>query len=147
MRILILFMLIFCAFSNSVEASNKTPIDIEYNGDDLLGKRLYYEISDAIKRCEEFRLTSINEPRILMRIHTMDIDKEKTSVITIYCIVWISYTKTGTGFYPIFMEQLLGFCLEKYVAIQAKDILEQTKKQIPNYLRLSNFSPIIKGRM
>lgn len=146
MKIVISVILICCALSYSIEASNKIPIDIEFNGDDLLGKRLYYEISDAIKRCDQFRLTSVNEPRILMRIHTMDIDKEKTSVITIYCIVWISYTKTGTGFFPIFMEQLLGFCLEKYVAKQAKDILEQTKKQIPNYLNLSNLAPNIKNR-
>jgi hypothetical protein len=72
----VLVVYTFCFQAIKAEGGTKTPIALLHSGKDAIGIRLVYQIKEEIRKSASYRLSSIDEPKIILILVTMDMADE-----------------------------------------------------------------------
>jgi hypothetical protein len=120
---MILITLVSSQF-NSAAATEKTPVNIEYNDNDYLGKLVVLNIKAIIKNSPKYKLSNLDtERKYTIKIRTIDPykGKEKGKAIVYYCIYFWS-EKLSKDTHTMYIKDIRG--------IFGKDNVEKVADQI-----------------
>lgn len=114
------------------------PIEIVDYSEDIVGKRLVYNIKEKIRESHLMRLTYFDEPRIKVTIASIAKFEDDPSVATIYKVVWLlADTKWSPEIldytYPIYLNSTFGYCGSKRVSETAEGIVADTDDMAEYY--------------
>lgn len=101
--------------------------------DDSVGQRLIFQVREAVRRSAAFTLTTSDEPRIRLIIHTMNRFPEQPNISTIYSVVWVGQ---GKGTLPVHLDSTIGFAGSAVLQSSAETILATTDKLVLDLRRL-----------
>lgn len=119
---------------NEVKIS-KVPVEINYTGNDDVGKKLVYQIKQMIHKSHSLTIThDKNQPRLKVSIITIDIDNRPKAEqnYTVYSLV-ISYPWKS---FDAFLSQSVGVCGEYKVKEGSEKIVIYIDGQSEYYFRL-----------
>jgi len=128
---------IFLFITNSVLAqTEEIAVEVIGSANDMVGKRLIYQIKEDIRRSSIMRLSITDENRFQLYISTMPKFDDDPSIATIYSVIWcITGPEMGMSLY---LYSSLGYCGRDVVASSAENIVAQTDELITNVAKIWN---------
>lgn len=122
---LVLFGCLFLANDKAI-TSPKAAIEVDHTGDDFVGQRLAYQLKEEIRRSSSLRLTNSNEPRLIISIITIDLEKEYKGNWSAYSIAWLVCNIKSERF----ITHNVGYCGASRVKEIAESIVAKADKKI-----------------
>ncbi|MFW6026788.1 MAG: hypothetical protein ACOCRX_10645 [Candidatus Woesearchaeota archaeon] len=124
----LIFLLLFMVFSvicYATEDEYKFPVEvINATGErdsSILSNIFVYEIKEIIRNSNTMRLSSENEPKIIIQIQTLPRFEEDPEISIIYSAVYLFYLNNLTT--PYYYDSSLGFCGRDVYKESAKNIV------------------------
>ena len=84
------------------------PVEVSHTGDDLVGKRLVYFLKDGIQKSSSLRLTSENEPRVQIRIISIEDGNLDPGISSVYSVSWL--LNDTVALMPYYLASNVGYC-------------------------------------
>jgi len=80
-------------------AQGKIAVEVDHTGQDIVGSRLAYQVKEGIRRSGGLRLTSIDEPRLIIYLVTMDEFNDTPGTATIFSYALVSKGTEGPRYF------------------------------------------------
>lgn len=74
----------------------RTPVGIEHTDTDVVGTRLAYHLKELLGRSSLMTLTTKDEKKLVLVIHTREEFTGRPAVSSIYSVAWLYSAKDGT---------------------------------------------------
>jgi hypothetical protein len=133
-RILYVLAFVFCLLITEAKSGDKIPIEVDHYGKDSIGIRIVYELKEAIRRSQAYRLSNIDDQRFIIDMISVEEFPGTSNNASIYAVVWLAYARVGKVFTKIYISQLIGACRDdKQVKETAADIMAMTDKIVSKH--------------
>lgn len=110
----------------------KIAVEIDATTDDQVGRRLVYQLKEALAASGRLRETFSNEPRLKLSIVTLDIDNAGTR--TAYSAAW-QWTH-AEAIFPMFLTSSVGTCGSDRVVSCSQSLLAVAVEQADSILKI-----------
>lgn len=127
----LIFMMNSFGTMTASDGHSQVSIRVDSSGDDIVGKRLVYNVKEELRESSAFKLLSTNAT-INMLIHTMDRFPDSPNVSTMYSVVWL-YTANNQRTY---LDSTLGFAGADVVDQSAETIVANTDDLLEQLRRI-----------
>lgn len=131
--------IVFCILyiSSIAFAQTKIAVEVEHSGNDPVGQRLVYKLKENIRSSGLLKLTTINEPRFIISIITIDTETTNTykGYSCAYSLVWILCIKKDY-WDKKYIRHKVGICGSDRVNEVAERIVAQTDIIVSDFLKV-----------
>jgi hypothetical protein len=84
----------------------RCPVDVQHQGEDVVGQRLVYRVRECIRKSESFRDADPGESHALVLMQTFDARSgtDEAGLSTVCCVMWL-VEHSDTSLYPMFIGE------------------------------------------
>jgi hypothetical protein len=113
----------------NVQAERKIPVEIVHKGQDAIGSRLVYQLKEHIRRSEGLRLSSTNEPRLIIFLISKELSVENVRMEPASTFGFtLTWSRDGKSEYPIFFNSGIFVFESKRLNEHAESIVSDIDK-------------------
>ncbi len=121
----------FALIPQASMAQGKIAVEVVHSGKDIVGSRLAYQLKEGIRRSGGLRLTTLDEPRMIIYLVTTD-EFDTPGTATIYSYTFVSKGSVGP---PWFITSGVGSCGATRVNEAAETLVAHTDEEVDEIKR------------
>lgn len=128
--IIFLFIITIFLLNINVQAENKMPVEVIFNGDDVIGNRLFYHVKENIRKSKSMKLSNNKEPKYQLCITSIDNSYGNLGNSSALSIVWLQCIMIKNITMRKFINSSVVLCGSNKVYEMAESIIANTDEII-----------------
>lgn len=122
-------------FFLQINLSSQVKIYVDHSGEDLVGRRLAFQIKEAINNSSSMTTTYLKSDALLIiNLTTME-DYNSKGYLSIYSVSWLAHNSEGSVFNYVFLSTVIGYTGTERVNECAEGLVADTDKLIQGIIQ------------